>query len=101
MYWKSIILQWFKDSTEQSNGKTGDWAFPKSRNKTLTFPVAFTTCYVVLPSALLNSPTGSNPSINLGAFYRAPTASNFIHYSSISWEQTVKWYAVYIALGKK
>ena len=85
-------------STTQSRGKTGDWAFPNSRQETFTFPLAASTTLAIIPMCKLETPTSSNPSINMGAFYRDATGTQFIHYSSISWEQTVTWKACYVAL---
>lgn len=82
----------------QSNGKTGDWAFPNSRQVNFTYPLACSSTLAVLPMCKLSSPTSSNPAINLGAFYRSATGTGFIHYSSISWEQSVTWYACYVAV---
>ena len=84
-------------SSQQSNGKTGDWAFPNSRNVSFTYPLKCNSTVAVIPMCRLNSPTSDNPAINMGAFYRAATGAGFIHYSSISWEQTVTWYACYVA----
>ena len=92
-----LILQWGMQSSQQSNGKTGDWAFPNSRNVSFTYPLKCNSTVAVIPMCRLNSPTSNNPAINMGAFYRAATGAGFIHYSSISWEQTVTWYACYVA----
>ena len=93
-------MQWGIQGSTQSNGKTGDWAFPNSRQVNFTYPLACSSTLAVLPMCQLSSPTSSNPAINLGAFYRNATGTGFIHYSSISWEQTVNWYACYVAVCK-
>ena len=93
----AVGVQWGMQSSQQSNGKTGDWAFPNSRNVSFTYPLKCNSTVAVIPMCRLNSPTSNNPAINMGAFYREATGDGFIHYSSISWEQTVTWYACYVA----
>lgn len=88
-------MQWGTGSSK-SNGKTGDWAFPKAISTSFTFPRKFTTVYQIIPMCKTSS-TATN--INLGAYFGSVSTTAFTHWSSISWETTVEWQPCYVAIG--